>query len=315
MRKEADLEKEILLLEQSLNSENSATLAEKQHELENIRQNKLKGKLIRSKVKCIDEGEKPTRYFSKLESRNFISKQVPRIEKDDGTLVTKQEEILNETKLFYENLYRKRLQVEKDTLDKKIITYQDVSKLSQDESESIEGTLTEHETLMFLKKMKNDKSPGPDGYTTEFFKFFWQDIGSFVTRAINYSYEQKMFSEQNTLGIITCIPKAGKPKQFLKNWRPISLLNVVYKLASGCIAERIKGFLDKIIHCDQTGFIKGRFIGENIRLVYDIMHYTEIIQVPGLLMLIDFEKAFDTVSWNFIQDALYFFNFGDSIIS
>ena len=60
MRKEADLEKEILLLEQSLNSENSATLAEKQHELENIRQNKLKGKLIRSKVKWIDEGEKPT---------------------------------------------------------------------------------------------------------------------------------------------------------------------------------------------------------------------------------------------------------------
>ena len=115
-----------------------------------------------------------------------------------------------------------------------------------------------------------------------FFKFFWQDIGSFVTRAINYSYEQKMFSEQNKLGKITCIPKAGKPKQFLKNWRPISLLNVVYKLASGCIAERIKGFLDKIIHCDQTGFIKGRFIGENIRLVYDIMHYTEIILVPGL---------------------------------
>lgn len=71
---------------------------------------------------------------------------------------------------------------------------------------------------MFLKKMKNDKSPGPDGYTTEFFKFFWQDIGSFVTRAINYSYEQKMFSEQNTLGIITCIPKAGKPKQFLKTY-------------------------------------------------------------------------------------------------
>ena len=65
-------------------------MAEKQHGLENIRQNKLKGKLFRSKVKRIDEGVKPTRYFSKLESRNFICKQVPRIEKDDGTLVYKQ---------------------------------------------------------------------------------------------------------------------------------------------------------------------------------------------------------------------------------
>ena len=87
----------------------------------------------------------------------------------------------------------------------------------------------------------------------------------------------------------------------------------MYKIASGCIAERIKLFLDKLIHKDQTGFIKGRFIGENIRLIYDIMHYTEWNDVPGLLMLIDFEKAFDTISWKFIQETLCFFNFGTSI--
>ena len=118
-----------------------------------------------------------------------------------------------------------------------------------------------------------------------------------------------MISEQTKLGIVTCISKAGKPKEMLRNWKPIFFLRLVYKLASGCIAERIEGFLD--IHVlnrwDQTCFIKGSLIGENIRLVHDIMHYTEIIQVPGLFMLIDFEKAFDTVSWNFIQDALHFF--------
>ena len=69
----------------------------------------------------------------------------------------------------------------------------------------------------------------------------------------------------------------------------------MYKIASGYIAERIKLFLDKLIHKDQTGFIKGRFMGGNIRLIYDIMHYIESNYVPGLLMLIDFEKAFDTV--------------------
>lgn len=78
------------------------------------------------------------------------------------------------------------------------------------------------------------------------------------------------FSETNKLGIITCIPKEGKPKQYLKNWRPISLLNVVYKLASGCIAERLKKVLDKLISSDQKGFLNGRFIGENNRLVYMI---------------------------------------------
>jgi hypothetical protein len=90
-------------------------------------------------------------------------------------------------------------------------------------------------------------------------------------------------------------------------------LNVVYKLASGCIAERIKLYLDKLIHNDQTGFMKGKFIGENTRLIYDIMHYTESRQIPGLLMLIDFEKAFNTVSWKFIQETVCFFNFGISI--
>ena len=74
----------------------------------------------------------------------------------------------------------------------------------------------------------------------DFLNFFWKDLGTFTTRAINQSYKSNQFSEPNKLGVITCIPKHGKPKQFLKNWRPISLLNVIYKLASGSIAERMK---------------------------------------------------------------------------
>ena len=85
------------------------------------------------------------------------------------------------------------------------------------------------------------------------------------------------------------------------------------KLASGCIAERIKTVLDKIINRDQTGFLKGRFTGENIRLIYDLINYTEVNQIPGLLMLIDFEKAFDSISWDFIFQTLDLFNFGNSI--
>ena len=98
-------------------------------------------------------------------------------------------------------------------------------------------------------------------------------------------------------GIITCIPKDNKPRRFLTNYRPISLLNIVYKIASAGIANKIKPTLQKLIHTDQTGFICGRYLGENIRLIYDIIHYTEEVNIPGLLLLIDFEKAFDSVSW------------------
>ena len=89
-------------------------------------------------------------------------------------------------------------------------------------------------------------------------------------------------------GHITCIPKEDKAKNLLKNWRPLTLLDVVYKIASGAIRLKIDILIDK----DQTGFIKGRFIGENTRLIYDIMNFTEQNDIPGLLVLIDFEKAF-----------------------
>lgn len=306
------LEKEITEIEQNLTQNTIDELNEKQNELEQIRSNILKGQCIRSKAKWIEEGEKPTKYFLSLESRNYISKQIPRIQKDDGSIITDQFKILNEIKMFYENLYRKRETIYTEDFRLKLNKF-NVTKLTKEESDSLEGPINNTEVYNFLKKMKNDKSPGPDGFTCEFFKFFWKDIGVFVTRAINNSYEIGQFSDHNKLGIITCIPKAGKPKQYLKNWRPITLLNVVYKIASGCIAERIKVHLDKLINTDQTGFIKGRFIGENIRLIYDIIQYTDYKQIPGLLMLIDFEKAFDTISWEFINQTLDFFNFGNKL--
>ena len=92
----------------------------------------------------------------------------------------------------------------------------------------------------------------------------------------------------------------------MKNWRPISLLNVLYKLGSSCIAERMKSVLPNIIHNDQKGFVSGRFIGENLRLIYDIMFEAKVQNIPGLILLIDFEKAFDSVSWRFKKKIAIF---------
>ena len=73
------------------------------------------------------------------------------------------------------------------------------------------------------------------------------------------------------LGIISCLPKGDKPRQYLKNWRPITLLNVLYKIISGCLSQRIKDTLDHIISETQSGFLKGRYIGENTCFIYDIL--------------------------------------------
>ena len=139
----------------------------------------------------------------------------------------------------------------------------------------IEGLLQYNEVAQTLKNMNNDKSPGIDGFSTNFCKVFWGKIGHFVVRALNNAFIENSFSHNMKLGTIVCIPKEKKPRLFLKNLRPITLLNVLYKLASGSIANRIKSVLNQLISKEQTSFLKGRFIGENTRLVYDIMQYCE----------------------------------------
>ena len=96
-----------------------------------------------------------------------------------------------------------------------------------------------------------------------------------LLRAINGCFSKGRLSESLKRGIITCSPKGNKDKLYLKNWRPISLLKTSYKLTSACIAERLKQNLPYIINEDQTGFISGRFIGENIRLLYAVIDFTE----------------------------------------
>lgn len=152
------------------------------------------------------------------------------------------------------------------------------------------------------------------GFRLNFFNFFFKDLKVFIKNSINEGYKLGNLSVTQREGLITCLPKGDKPRQFLKNWRPITLLNVVYKIASGCIAERIKSTLSKLISNDQTGFISGRYIGENTRLIYDLMNYTEEENIPGLLLIIDFEKAFDSISWQFIYHVLKHFNFSESLI-
>ena len=98
--------------------------------------------------------------------------------------------------------------------------------------------------------------------------------------------------------------KGKKDTLYLKNWRPVTLLNVDYKIATKTIALRIEKVLPHLINRTQTGYVKGRFIGESIRLILDIMEYTKYKDIPGVAVFVDFEKAFDSVEWNYFKKCL-----------
>ena len=110
--------------------------------------------------------------------------------------------------------------------------------------------------------------------------------------------------------VITLLEKSEKDRALLENWRPIPLVNVDTKIMSKVIAARVKKVLPSIIHYNQTGYVKDRFIGEAIRSIFDIMDFTAKENIPGLLLFIDFQKAFDSVEWEFLIESLKRFNFG-----
>ena len=316
VNREKELEKNIEELEQKLVILNDKTtllkeINDKKSQLETLRQKANDGIIMRSKIKWMELGEKPSKYFLNLEKQNRVNKEIRRLSTENGHVINGQDCILKEIFKFYSNLYQAKEVEDVDLVT--LLDHSDIPKLTPEKSIILEGPLSVDEVYSMLKTMKNNKSPGQDGFTVEFYRFFWQHLKTFIVTSLNYAYFKGKLSHSHKIGIITLIPKGNKPRHLLNNWRPISLLNVIYKIASGCIANRLKHVLPYLIHENQTGFLKGRFIGENIRLLYDVLLYTELNDIAGMLMVIDFEKAFDSVSHKFLFNVLDFFQFGPSL--
>ena len=319
--REKELERIIGEIENNIDEQQSGPEMEKRiqelnikkGELQQLRSFKMEGLMIRSRAQIIEQGEKPSAFFLNLEKKKNVNKYLNKLIDETGSEITENKKIIENVEIYYKKVYKNRdNKLDLATMET-FFTDDSVQKLTKKQRVEIEGPLTYSEILKVLKNMTNNKSPGQDGFSAEFFKFFWLDIGTLLVRMLNCVYENGLLSQSQQLGVITLIPKPNKPRYLLKNWRPISLLNITYKLASGCIANRIKNVLSHIISREQNGFMPGRFIGENSRLMSDLISVSEQLKIPGMLLLIDFEKAFDSVSHKFIYKALEMFNFGTSI--
>ena len=231
-----NLEKDIQNLENTMNtSPNELTLNllnQKKKELEDKREKMIEGLLIRSRANWHENGEKCSQYFCKLEKKNFIHKTITELINSDGRHISNQSEVLLEQQNFYKTLYSGKDLDSDDTS-----FYNHNIKLTEEQKILCEGNLTFKECGECLKLMKNGKSPGSDGYTVDFYKFFWKNIGAFVFRSLYFGYEIGSFSEFQYQGVISCIPKEGKDRRYISNWRPISLLNTDIKIASSVIAN------------------------------------------------------------------------------
>ena len=213
----------------------------------------------------------------------------------------------------YSELYIPR-SLKKETECMDYLQSLNLPKLSNDDRLSCEGKLILQECWEALNSMKNCKTPGNDGLTKQFFVCFFNQLCKILVSTLNYSFDHGEMSTSQKQAIIVLIQKKDRDSRLIKNWRPISLMNVDTKIASKALVMRVKKIIYKFVYIDQTAYIKGRFIGESVRLIEDLLEYVDQENEDGILFAADIEKAFDSVEHSFIYATLKKFDFGGDFI-
>ncbi len=269
---------------------------------------KAMGNVIRSRLKYIEDGEKNTKFFFGLEKKRQTNNLINSVYNGKGKLVYDSNEILNEGKLFYEKLFKKR-HIDDSDVDNFLDGINTNSYLSDVESNICEGMINDIECEDVVKNLSKNKSPGLDGLPGEFYTCFWSDIKDLVIQSFNDGFLNGKLAHSHRQIIISLIFKKNDRKKF-KNYRPLSLSNVDYKILAFILAKRLQKVVHKLISPEQVAYINERYMGNNIRLLLDVIEHTEKENKSGVLLFLDFEKAFDSLSWNFIHKCLYKMGFG-----
>jgi hypothetical protein len=177
------------------------------------------------------------------------------------------------------------------------------ARISAEENTGLEITFTPEELDEVLESMKPDSAPGPDGLPVVFFKKFWDILKGPILQILNDFALGRVDIARLNFGIISLIPKV-KGADSIKQFRPIALINVIFKFVAKAYAIRLAPIANRTIDRSQTAFIKGRSLHEGVLALHEIAHELRTKDLQGLLLKLDFEKAYDRVSWDFLREVL-----------
>lgn len=286
-------------------------IKELEHELQVLENIKCKGAIIRSKAQWATECDRNTSFFLQLENTRQNSNSVKELFDENRTIHRNTEAIMDIEYKFYKELYTKE-----DT--HKEATEQMLSNidlfLSEDDKSVCDEDISTEEIKYALFGMALKKSPGGDGLTTEFYRHFYGILEPIIYKIYNEMFKKGHMSKSMKCGIINLIYKNKGDKRELKNWRPISLLNVDYKVIARCLSNRLKGVISSLINENQTCCIPRRDISDNVASIRDVIELIETEKLEGYICKIDQLKAFDMVSHDYLFSVLSKFGFGNSFI-
>ncbi|GKC16575.1 RNA-directed DNA polymerase, eukaryota, reverse transcriptase zinc-binding domain protein [Tanacetum coccineum] len=143
-------------------------------------------------------------------------------------------------------------------------------KLSENEASAMTRDVTDLEIKEAIFDIDNDKAPGPNGFTALFFKKSWDIVGKDACLAIKEFFKSKKLLYEVNATLVTLIPKTNQPKK-VSDFRPIACCNVVYKCISKILTNGIKGGLEKLVNMNQSSFIPGRLIQDNLLITQELL--------------------------------------------
>lgn len=301
-----------LCKKQNIADEEKATISNLQSSLDKLFMQRAQGAYVRSRAKWIEQGEKNTSYFYSLEKRRQEKNKINSLIINDKEC-NQPKIIAEEIYKFYSKLYSSNYSnaTSKHFLEN---IKHNIPQVEQDFQIICDAEIQLKELDNAISHMALGKAPGQDGLTTNFYKFFWNEIKNMLFEVFKECVGNNTLTITMKQGVITLLPKPGKDKRYMDNLRPISLLNVDYKIFTQIMANRLKTGIGNIVSEHQSGFLKDRSIHNNIRLVLDLLDYRDLIDDPGFILFLDFYKAFDCVEHPFILKTLEFFGFGTKFI-
>ncbi|KAL3680581.1 hypothetical protein R1sor_023537 [Riccia sorocarpa] len=215
------------------------------------------------KIKWLKEGDAPSKYFFARLKAKHVHEEMIALESDSGQILEEQEDILKEVHTYYQNLYR----AEEETADvlerrREVIGRID-RRLTEGNNRTLEEIPSEEFITSIVMEMPKEKSPGLDGVMVEILQIGWEFMREDCLLMVQSFWEKKKLVGKDSSGIIKLIPKNDQ-KHLLKNWRPITLLTMTYKIVAKIFAIRLRGMIPELIDSQQTGFVAGPNIIDNI---------------------------------------------------
>ena len=253
-----------------------------------------------AKCSYLNKSDRNSKFFHGLMKRNAKRNFIASVIKRDGLPTSSQHEVASEFIEFYKGL----LGTNSVSVPIDPTVLNSGSKVSWEQANVLSRTVTRDEIKEALFSIGEDKSPGPDGFTSCFFKKSWNIVGDLLCDAVLEFFESTSLLKQVNHSAIVLIPKTAHSSS-VQDFRPISCCNITYKVISKVLAGRLSSILPSLVDQAQSAFVKGRSMVDNIHLAQELLrNYNRKRVSPRWMAKVDIKKAYDTVSWSFLNGVL-----------